>query len=187
VDEQSARVLDLAERFADGEAVAEEMAAAHRAASQILNDFLDAQEAARVAAWDEGMVLDGQPLPADCLPDYCRLVVTRPSAVEAADEFLSCGPLFAPEEEAETRADLVRCILGNPFRPVSVDPSWPTPNAMRVARGIYEERAFDRLPILGEVLRASGCANAEVLAHCQSTAAHARGCWVVDLILNLRW
>lgn len=53
------------------------------------------------------------------------------------------------------------------------------------AHGIYEERAFDRLPLLMDALMDAGCTNEDVLGHCRdSQQAHARGCWVVDLILS---
>jgi hypothetical protein len=78
----------------------------------------------------------------------------------------------------------VRDIFGNPFRPVVADPAWLSSTAVGLASAIYAERAFDRLPILADVLEDAGCANPDVLAHCRSHPDHARGCWVVDLILG---
>jgi hypothetical protein len=78
--------------------------------------------------------------------------------------------------------DLLREVLGNPFRPVSTDPSWLTSRVVSHAEGIYAERAFDRLPILADVLQDAGCKNAAVLAHCRGP--HVRGCWVIDLVLG---
>lgn len=48
-------------------------------------------------------------------------------------------------------------------------PSWRTETAVSLARGIYEERAFDRMPILADALEEAGCDNAEVLNHLRST------------------
>ncbi len=79
---------------------------------------------------------------------------------------------------------LVLCILANPFRPIALDPSWLTSNVLSLAQGIYHERAFDRLPILADALQDAGCENPEILAHCRSESPHARGCWVVDLLLG---
>jgi hypothetical protein len=81
-------------------------------------------------------------------------------------------------------ADLVRDVFANPFRPVVVDPGWRTADVLAVARGIYEERAFDRLPLLADALMDAGCADEDVLGHCRSTGPHVRGCWVVDLVLG---
>jgi hypothetical protein len=54
----------------------------------------------------------------------------------------------------------------------------------KLAQPIYDERAFDRLPLLADALVAAGCTNEEILAHCRSGGEHVRGCWVVDLILG---
>jgi hypothetical protein len=79
---------------------------------------------------------------------------------------------------------VLRDIFGNPFRPVTVDPAWLTSTVVQLARGIYDERAFDRLPILADALQDAGCDNPDVLGHCRGPGPHARGCWVVDLILG---
>ena len=79
---------------------------------------------------------------------------------------------------------LTRCVFGNPFRPVAVDPAWLTPAVVALARGIYEERAFDRMPILADALQDAGCDNDDILNHCRDDGPHVRGCWVVDLVLG---
>jgi hypothetical protein len=81
-------------------------------------------------------------------------------------------------------AALVRDIFGNPFRPVVFDPRWRTGDAVGLARGVYDERAFDRLPLLADALMDAGCADDDILMHCRSSGPHVRGCWVVDLILS---
>ena len=83
-----------------------------------------------------------------------------------------------------TLASLLRCIVGNPFRPVEFAPAWRTDTALALAAGIYAEPAFDRLPILADALEEAGCDNADVLAHCRGPGPHARGCWVVDGVLG---
>ena len=65
--------------------------------------------------------------------------------------------------EQQHLADYTRDIFGNPFRPVAVDPAWLTSTAVGVARGIYDDRAFDRLPILADALQDAGCENADIL------------------------
>jgi hypothetical protein len=86
--------------------------------------------------------------------------------------------------EARAQAALVGDIFGNPFRPVTPDPSWLTPTVLALAGGIYADRAFDRLPILADALQDAGCDNADVLDHCRGPGPHVRGCWVVDLVLG---
>jgi hypothetical protein len=90
----------------------------------------------------------------------------------------------AAERKSEVLRPYIRCVVGNPFRPVSIDPLWLTSDVLGLARGIYEERAFDRLPILADALMDAGCDNDDILTHCRSEGPHVRGCWVVDLILG---
>ncbi|HEX3149646.1 MAG TPA: hypothetical protein VHR66_16340 [Gemmataceae bacterium] len=79
---------------------------------------------------------------------------------------------------------MLRDIFGNPFRPVAFDPRWRTSDSVGVARGIYEDRAFERMPILADALMDAGCDDEQVLSHCRGEGPHVRGCWVVDLVLG---
>jgi hypothetical protein len=88
------------------------------------------------------------------------------------------------QHELRHAAHLVRCIFGNPFRPVTLDSAWRTAAVVQLAQGIYDERAFHRMPILADALEDAGCDNADVIAHCRDAGPHARGCWVVDLVLG---
>jgi len=94
------------------------------------------------------------------------------------------------ESEADGQAllcDLLRCVFGNPFRPATVAPEWRTANnkaVLRIARSFYDGRDFDRLPVLADALEDAGCDNPVVLKHLREFGIHARGCWVVDLILS---
>jgi hypothetical protein len=90
----------------------------------------------------------------------------------------------AREKELRPQADLLRDILGSPFRPVTLNPAWRTSNVTGLAQSIYDDRAFDRLPILADALEDAGCDNADILNHCRQPGVHVRGCWVVDLVLG---
>jgi len=113
--------------------------------------------------------------------------VTARSAARAAADLQGqrCVP-DAPATIAEHREQtaLVRCLFGNPFRPRPVCGAWLTREVRVLADGIYVERAFDRMPFLADALEASGCTNADLIEHCRSAREHARGCWVVDLLLD---
>jgi hypothetical protein len=92
------------------------------------------------------------------------------------------GPAKIAERREQTA--LVRCLFGNPFRPRPVCAAWLTPEVRTLAAGIYVERAFNRMPLLADALEASRCTNADLIEHCRSGGEHARGCWVVDLLLD---
>jgi hypothetical protein len=89
--------------------------------------------------------------------------------------------------ERTAQVHLLRDIIGNPFRPATLDPTaltWNGGTVPKMAQVIYDDRAFDRLPILADALEEAGCTDADILAHCRSEGPHVRGCWVVDLILG---
>jgi hypothetical protein len=95
------------------------------------------------------------------------------------------GVLFAVVPDVAIHA--MREVIGNPFRPVAINPAWLNWNdgtVRKVAQAIYDERAFDRLPILADALEEAGCTNTDILNHCRQPRNHVRGCWVVDLILG---
>jgi hypothetical protein len=84
-------------------------------------------------------------------------------------------------------AELLREVFGNPFRPVSISRSvlaWNDGTVVKLARAIYDERAFDRLPVLADALEEAGCDHADLPGHCRAPGPHVRGCWAVDLLLN---
>jgi hypothetical protein len=89
------------------------------------------------------------------------------------------GLVYAPPQ-----ADLARCIFGNPFRPVDVDPAWRTSTVATIARQMYDSRDFSPMPILADALQDAGCDSADVLEHCRGPGPHVCGCWVVDLVLG---
>jgi len=173
VDERSRQAVTVAERFADGLATADELESASIAAS---------------AAWE---------VDEDQFTQDGRLAVGAAAYNAALDMgWWGGAPSFQPPSdivrdaatdpiaERVAQSVLIRDIFGNPFRPVTADPRWLTSTAVGVARAIYEERAFDRLPILADALEDAGCDNLDLLAHCRGDGPHVRGCWVVDLVLG---
>jgi hypothetical protein len=90
----------------------------------------------------------------------------------------------AEAEEAPHLLALFRDVFGNPYRKVAFKSAWRTPDVKALAKGIYEEKAFDRMPILADALQDAGCDNDDILTHCRGTTPHVRGCWVVDLVLE---
>jgi hypothetical protein len=54
----------------------------------------------------------------------------------------------------------------------------------RLAQEIYDDRAFDRLPILAATLEDVGYGSHDLLDHCREPGPHVKGCWVVDAVLG---
>jgi hypothetical protein len=91
---------------------------------------------------------------------------------------------FEYHAERAAQAELLRCIAGNPFVYTVPDPTWRTETVRRIAEGIDRQRAFAQLPMLADALAEAGCDAADVLNHLRSAPDHARGCWVLDLLLD---
>jgi hypothetical protein len=79
--------------------------------------------------------------------------------------------------------DLIRELFRNPFCQGGFNPCWRTTDAVSVARGISDDEAFDRLPLLADALLDAGCDDEAMLAHCQADGLHVRGCWALDAVL----
>jgi hypothetical protein len=89
----------------------------------------------------------------------------------------------------ETLANLLRDIVDNPFRlvRVNVDPSllaWREGAIVNIAQTIYDEHAFDHLPILADALEDAGCTDPTILENLRISGHHVHGCWVLDLLLG---
>jgi hypothetical protein len=99
---------------------------------------------------------------------------------EAAEDVRASAEAAAHRSQAM----LVRELFGNPFRPVRADSGWVSPGVVALARTMYEASDFDRFPELAVAVEAAGCTEGEVVGHCRTRRPHARGCWVLDLILG---
>jgi hypothetical protein len=78
-------------------------------------------------------------------------------------------------------------IIGNPFRPISINSTWLTWHnglLMSMAQRMCDSRDFSDMPVLADALEEAGCNNADILQHCRQPGEHVRGCWLVDLILG---
>ena len=85
---------------------------------------------------------------------------------------------------AREQARCLRCVIGNPFRPVALNPAWLTPTVFTLAKNVYDRNEGAPLPILADALQDAGCENPDVLEHCRGEGPHVRGCWVVDMLLG---
>ncbi len=169
-------VVDVVEAIADGEASEAKLqtvaAAAVDCGYRIDHDRCLHRAYAATDALGRGVGLDAT------LEHSCSVAVGH-AAWAVGDKRAS---------EMRAQSALARCIFGNPFRPVAVDPVWLTWNngtVSKVAQAIYTDRDFHSLPILADALEEAGCADAEILAHLRGPGPHVRGCWAVDLCLGL--
>ena len=90
----------------------------------------------------------------------------------------------APEAVHRMMIGLLCEVFGNPFRPVTIDPSWLSPTVKALAKSIYTDRTFECLPSLADGLEKAGCDYAEVLNHFCGPGPHVKGCWALDLVLG---
>jgi hypothetical protein len=173
-DERYRAAIRVSERLADGQASSDE-------ARQVTNGL--------IVAGEERLEIDdvyGPLVPYDLL----RPTFAVTHAIECAWQMAhfnnySDGSFDGMEVEfMAEQADFVRDIFRHPSSPVRYDPRWRTTDTLGLARGIYEDRAFDRLPILADALIDAGCDDAAILGHCRGPGPHVRGCWVVDLVLG---
>jgi hypothetical protein len=102
-----------------------------------------------------------------CTDPHAMLRFMEKGIITLADD-----PMFS-EEPDRIRQYVTR--LDRSFLALSVTAS---------ANSIYDQRIFDQMPALAELLEAGGCTTKEVLEHCRGPRTHVRGCWVVDLILG---
>ncbi|QEL17551.1 hypothetical protein [Limnoglobus roseus] len=158
-DERSRAAVAFAEKYADG----------------LLSDLsLWEQCSLATTAWGERVRSGGT-------EDVTHIFLLARTATEEA---LRLRRRAYPPYGLPALPSVMRDILGNPFRHFIPDSSWLTSTTVGLAETIYEERAFDRLPILADALQDAGCEDADVLGHCRGDGVHVRGCWVVDGVLG---
>jgi hypothetical protein len=128
--------VDVAERFADGQATDKELKAAR---SQCKNSPECSGGAAAYKC--------------------ATPAVTKAAAFASYWARSSLAKHRGPDHYATVKLDeyaaharLLRCIFGNPFKPITFNPSWLTPTVKTFAEQIYNDRAFDRIPVLGDAL-----------------------------------
>lgn len=171
-DPASRLAVEVAERFADDRASLVELG---RARTQAVKA---ARGAGWAAYWAANVKASGPICNVfDAASIVSQQVVKHTEAEYAADL----------ANEFRRQVTLVYEVFGNPFRPGRLDDyclAWEGGLVRRLAEGIYEDRAFECMPVLGDALEDAGCSDAAVLSHCRGSAEHVRGCWVLDMILG---
>ncbi|OAI48649.1 hypothetical protein AYO44_06715 [Planctomycetaceae bacterium SCGC AG-212-F19] len=167
-DERSRQAIEAAEGYADKNVSPDEIIKIEESAQLVTNSLqfsLDQQRAhaasLTAALW----------APVSWTAAQAAFYVSMSSTDEASDE-------------RKKQSYFLRDIFGNPFKPIALDRSWRSGNVVALAQTIYDERAFDRMPILADALEDAGCTSAEMLNHCRVDGVHVRGCWALDLVLG---
>ena len=181
-DARSRRAVETAERYADGRATPRELGVA-------LRDAVAAAPPRRApAAWAAYWATNKS------IAQSVRNVVTaasdavvRAAALDArvgkADELAAWNAGRADESREQAR--LLREVVGDPFRPTSVDPgclAWNDGAVRKMARVILDERRFRDLPLLADAAEEGGYADDALLTHLRVPGDHVPGCFALDLL-----
>jgi hypothetical protein len=189
-DARSLTAIEYMERFADGEGAASELTAAQGEAHKALREIDSRPPPEGIKRTDIPELSAAQAafhlVNKDAI--WCAHATFKTSAAISDTLRPHLGDdARAPKwaEQLRTMCQLIRDIFGNPFRPVAFHKTWRTSTAVALARQMYESRDFCEMPILADALQEAGCDNEDILAHCRdANQPHARGCWVVDLVLG---
>jgi hypothetical protein len=179
-DPASRHAIKVAERFADGKASEEERQRAFESAQAVALSRLPKDQ--DKVAWNVWRLA------------YAAQLTCAPSQAEEAVAVLLKGAIRQGKEAASREkvalSELIRDIIGNPFRPMLAPPrtvlDWNDRAVLKLAEAIYDERHFGDLPVLADALEEAGSDQADLLLHLRSGGTHALGCWAVDLILGRR-
>jgi hypothetical protein len=185
------RAVELAERFADGHAPVEELATAFNTLSeQVPQQFSPGRPYPGQVVWHAGRaaLFTSWPPPGHLDGRWAARTVAKTASHQAARAVEPNWAAYKAERVAQ--AELLRDLFGNPLRTVRrsrVRSSWLTwcdSTIPKLAQAIYDGGAFERMPILADALEEAGCANHDILHHCRGPGPHAKGCFVVDLLLG---
>ncbi len=181
-DEPFRRVVVVAERRADGAASEAELHAARTSAHSA--ELAALLGSADLAAAEVIQALWKRFRPARSSPENRFTHYPWVTAPSPDDRAQACNA------ERAAQADLVREIVGNPFRPVAADPAWLTPTLRHLAQAACDERELPSgrldpvgLAVLADAVEAAG-ATGEIVTHLRGPGPHVRGCWAVDLLLG---
>lgn len=184
-DERSWAAVEVAERYADGDAAAEGLADAEGGARAVA--YATKKMPFKDAAWAVTCVTgrdESTWMGACSASRYAADALAKAAAKKPAERAARQAEAFARQ------AGLVRCIFGDPFRPFHADPAWLTPTVNKLAWAAVEGRQLPtgeldpaRLAVLADALEEAG-ADALMVAHLRSAGPHVRGCWAVDAALG---
>jgi hypothetical protein len=202
-DEPGRVTILAADRYADGNATREELEAAEQRAYEVGEAMFESMPALAwkaspawhamwAAASFTGAMSGRRPLSG--ASSHVRHAVAWEEAA-APEQRAERERLM--REEAARQWGLVLDIFGNPFRPVSLNPSWLTPSVVALASAAWEHRVApdparsgwlvldgERLAVLADALLDAGCGDEELLGHLRGPGPHCWGCHALDALLG---
>ncbi len=185
-DQRLRAAVEVCERAADGLEPSGALAAAELSASELIDEIqadVSEQRWHYVREYAAGLVCRS------CSDELyaARLIDILAFATDCAVFADSGDEATARQREYDSQASWLHDIFGNPFRRERLDPAWLAWNGgtvPKLARAVYDERAYDRLPILADALEEAGCTNVDIVSHLRGPGPHVRGCWAIDLLLG---
>ncbi len=176
----------LAERMADGLAPADDVATMLDRANASAGDAPMFEQPAYLAA--AALLIEPAIEAARTACEQLRLQAVRETASEAAPgEDEARATAAASGAECRAQAEMVREVIGNPFRPVKIEALWLRASnglVASLARLFAEEGRYAELPYLADALEDAGCTAEALVRHLREPSGHARGCWALDLLLG---
>jgi hypothetical protein len=166
--------MEVAERFADRLTDEDELLTAWKAVDQLAIELWRTQ----TDEGDRNTAISASLTSITCDNDGSNI------AYDAYQHLLEMTDSTLRAKRQAWTTNVIRDLFGNPFRRVTFLPEWRTSTVLSLAQGIYQDRTFDRMPILADALQDAGCWDEDILNHCRAETAHTRGCWALDLCLG---
>ncbi len=191
-DPASRQAVEVAEQYADGQATPHERDSARWALHPVhpfhpppLLPLAEPAHTAALAGVPTGELLGAAETIVSRVAYQRTQARLGPFRVELAGEWKRVRA-----EEREGLCRLLRDIFGNPFSPPKLADgilAWNGGCVVKLAAAIYDGREFspERMGVLADALEDAGVTDEAVLRHCRGGGeVHARGCWLVDLLLG---
>jgi hypothetical protein len=157
-------LVEVAERYADGAASRQELKLARQRALEMWLSWRP--------WWRYGL-----------REPYARVALSPWSLSAAVVHRLAASGYISLLGLEPRSVRLLREVV-HPYRDARAKSAWRDATVSDLALGIARDRAFDRMPILGDALEDAGCDDRLLLDHCRSGGKHVRGCWALDLVLG---
>jgi hypothetical protein len=191
-DQDCRKAVQIAEAFAEGKAGISLLRKV-KGAGEFYYDHREDVPEERLGYYAGGAIfqLGQERLASDMVADAASNAVAC-STLDAGGDRLAVDA--ARHGESAAQCHLLRDIVGNPFRPVRIDPAWLSRDSgliPKLVQAIHDQWEFPsghldpaRLAVLADALEEAGCDNADLLNHLRGPGPHVRGCWAVDLLLG---